>query len=91
LAHEKVRTVLSAMVIAGMYEDSGAWWTRVGVPAKSGVSGAVVAIVPGWGAIVAYSPRLDAAGNSVRASLAIEELVDRWQLHSIGRLLERAN
>mgnify|MGYP001814490672 CR=1 FL=1 len=88
LAQETVRTVLSAMVIAGMYEDSGTWWTRVGVPAKSGVSGAIVAVVPGWGALVAYSPRLDAAGNSVRASLAIEQLVQRWRLHSIDRLLD---
>ena len=91
LAQETVRTVLSAMVIAGMYEDSGNWWTRVGVPAKSGVSGAVVAVVPGWGAIVAYSPRLDAAGNSVRASLAIERLVQRWRLHSVDRLLGQQN
>lgn len=89
LARETVRTVLSAMVIAGMYEDSGNWWTRVGIPAKSGVSGAVVAVVPGWGAIATYSPRLDAAGNSVRASLAIEQLVKRWGLHSVDRLLGR--
>ena len=89
LSHQTVSTVLSAMVIAGMYEDSGSWWTRVGVPAKSGVSGAVVAVVPGWGAIAAYSPRLDAAGNSVRASLAIKELVERWGLHSIDRLLRQ--
>jgi glutaminase len=88
LAPDTVRTVLSAMVIAGMYEDSGHWWTRVGVPAKSGVSGAILAVVPGWGAIVAYSPRLDAAGNSVRAALAIQELVGRWRLHSIERMLE---
>jgi len=91
LEHETVRAVLSAMVTAGMYEDSGRWWVRVGVPAKSGVSGAIVAVVPGWGAIVAYSPRLDAAGNSVRASLAIEQLVQRWRLHSVDRLLGRKN
>lgn len=90
LQHATVRTVLSAMVIAGMYEDSGSWWTRVGVPAKSGVSGGIVAVVPGWGAIVAYSPRLDAAGNSVRAALAIGELVRRWRLHSIDRLLTQS-
>jgi glutaminase len=89
LARDNVRIVLSAMVIAGMYEDSGNWWTRVGLPAKSGVSGAIVAVVPGWGALVAYSPRLDVAGNSVRASLAIEKLAQRWRLHSIDRLLDR--
>ncbi len=90
LAEETVRQVLSVMVIAGMYEDSGSWWTRVGLPAKSGVSGAIVAVVPGWGAIVAYSPRLDEAGNSVRAALAIEELSQRWGLHSLDRLLHTA-
>jgi glutaminase len=88
LKSETVRTVLSVMVIAGMYEDSGLWWTRVGLPAKSGVSGAILAVVPGWGAIVAYSPRLDESGNSVRAALAIRELADRWDLHSIERLLK---
>jgi glutaminase len=50
-----------------------------------------VAVVPGWGSIVAYSPRLDEAGNSVRAALAIEALVKRWQLHSISRLLDQRN
>jgi len=87
LKSETVRTVLSVMVIAGMYEDSGLWWTRVGLPAKSGVSGAILAVVPGWGAIAAYSPRLDEAGNSVRAALAIRELAERWDLHSIDRLI----
>jgi glutaminase len=88
MAHETVRYVLSAMVVAGMYEDSGNWWTRVGMPAKSGVSGAILAIAPGWGAIAVYSPRLDAAGNSVRSAIAIEELSQRWKLHSIERLIE---
>jgi glutaminase len=87
MQQETVQRVLSAMVIAGMYEDSGHWWARVGMPAKSGVSGAILAIAPGWGAIAAYSPRLDAAGNSIRAALAIEELSQLWNLHSIERLI----
>lgn len=87
LQPETVSIVLSAMVIAGMYEDSGSWWVRVGVPAKSGVSGAIMAVLPGWGSIVVYSPRLDAAGNSVRSAIAIEELVERRGLHSMERLL----
>jgi len=90
LKAETVRTVLSVMVIAGMYEGSGLWWTRVGLPAKSGVSGAILAVAPGWGAIAAYSPRLDEAGNSVRGALAIRQLVERWDLHSIDRLLKLA-
>lgn len=87
LLRATVQSVLSAMTIAGMYQDSGRWWVEVGVPSKSGVSGAILAVVPGWGAIVAYSPRLDEAGNSVRGAMAIERLVKRWQLHSIDRLL----
>lgn len=87
LKTETVKIVLSAMVIAGMYEDSGRWWTEVGLPAKSGVSGAIVAVVPGWGAISSYSPRLDAAGNSVRAAAAIKQLVQLWRLHSLERLI----
>jgi glutaminase len=87
LKRETVRAVLSAMVNAGMYEDSGLWWAEVGMPAKSGVSGAIVAIAPGWGAIAAYSPRLDGAGNSVRAGLAIRQLSASWGLHSMDRLL----
>ena len=88
LQAETVKAVLSAMVTAGMYEDSGRWWTEVGLPAKSGVSGAILAVVPGWGAISAYSPRLDAAGNSVRAAAAIRELVQAWRLHSFDRLID---
>ena len=87
LAPETVRAVLSAMVTAGMYEDSGLWWTEVGLPAKSGVSGAILAVAPGWGAISAYSPRLDGAGNSVRAAEAIKAIAEKWRLHTFERLI----
>ena len=66
---------LALMMTAGLYEDSGAWAFEVGVPAKSGVGGGIVAVVPGKYAVAAFSPRLDEAGNSVRAQRAIDSIV----------------
>jgi glutaminase len=63
------------MMTAGLYEDSGTWAFEVGVPAKSGVGGGIVAVVPGQYAIAAFSPPLDDAGNSVRAQGAISAIV----------------
>ena len=67
-----VGRVFAVMATAGLYDDSGIWLYRVGLPAKSGVGGGIVAVVPRRFGIAAFSPRLDAAGNSVRAQLAIE-------------------
>lgn len=69
---ENVPYILSAMTMAGLYDGSGGWAWKVGLPAKSGVGGGIVAIVPGKGAIAVFSPRLDDAGNSVKAQLVIE-------------------
>ena len=80
---ETARGQLSAMVTAGMYDDSGPWFFRVGIPAKSGVSGGVVAVVPNRFAIAVYSPPLDPYGNSVRASKVIKALSDHWKLHML--------
>ncbi len=60
------RDVLAIMASAGMYENSGEWLFEIGLPAKSGVAGGIVAIAPGKGALGVFSPRLDDAGNSVR-------------------------
>jgi glutaminase len=76
LAPEHAAEVLALMATAGLYEDSGAWLFRVGVPAKSGVGGGILAVVPGRFAIAAFSPPLDEAGNSVRAQRAISQLVN---------------
>ena len=75
------RDVLSLMASCGMYDFSGEWMLRVGLPAKSGVSGAVLAVAPSQFGVAAFSPRLDAHGNSVRASAVVELLAERVGMH----------
>lgn len=74
---ENVPYILSTMTMAGLYDGSGGWAWKVGLPAKSGVGGGIVAIVPGKGAIAVFSPRLDDAGNSVKAQKVIEYVAER--------------
>ncbi len=69
---EAIPHILSTMTEAGLYDGSGAWAWHVGLPAKSGVGGGIVAIVPGKGAIAVFAPPLDEAGNSVKAQEVIE-------------------
>jgi glutaminase len=73
--------VLSMMAMCGMYDAAGAWMLRVGLPAKSGVSGGVLAVSPGQFGIGLFSPPLDGRGNSVRGVLACERLASRFGLH----------
>ena len=74
---DDVPYILSTMMMAGLYDGSGGWSWHVGLPAKSGVGGGIVAIVPGKGAIAVFSPRLDEAGNSVKAQKVIEYVTNR--------------
>ena len=67
-----VPKVLAVMTMAGFYDESGLWAYNAGLAAKTGVGGGIVAVVPGQMAIVGFSPRLNKAGNSVRATKAIE-------------------
>ena len=74
---EDIPFILSAMTMAGLYDSSGYWAWHVGLPAKSGVGGGIVAVVPGKGAIAVFAPRLDEAGNSVKAQKVIEYVADK--------------
>lgn len=69
---ENVPEVLAVMATAGLYDDSGKWLYRTGLPAKSGVGGGIIAVSPGKFGIAVISPPLDAAGNSVKAQKVIE-------------------
>jgi len=71
---EKVPGVLAVMATAGLYDDSGKWLFRTGLPAKSGVGGGILAVSPGKFGIAVISPPLDEAGNSVRAQRAIADI-----------------
>jgi glutaminase len=74
---EDIPHILSTMTMAGLYDGSGGWAWHVGLPAKSGVGGGIVAIAPGKGAIAVFAPPLDEAGNSVKAQEVIEYVAQR--------------
>ena len=74
ISNDIVPEVLAVMATAGLYDDSGQWLYRTGLPAKSGVGGGILAVSPGKFGIAAISPPLDAAGNSVRAQKAIADI-----------------
>ena len=76
-----VKDVLSVMFTCGMYDYSGQWAYRVGVPAKSGVAGGVVAVVNRQLGIGTYSPRLDRFGNSARGIEVCADLASQLGLH----------
>ncbi|MFD1198084.1 glutaminase A [Brucella gallinifaecis] len=74
IQEKHVAPLLAEMMMEGLYTSSGDWAYTVGLPAKSGVGGGLVAIIPGKCAIAAFSPPLDEAGNSVRAQAAIAKM-----------------
>jgi glutaminase len=79
-----VPKVLSVMTIAGFYDGSGAWAWNAGLPAKTGVGGGIVAVVPQQMSIVGFSPPLDKFGNSVRAQEAIRYISEQLDLSIFG-------
>jgi len=76
LKAEHVPEVLAVMATAGLYDDSGKWLYKTGLPAKSGVGGGIIAVSPGKFGIAVISPPLDSAGNSVRAQYAIADVAN---------------
>jgi len=86
---EYVESILSVMGSSGMYDYAGEWIYRIGMPAKSGVSGGIIAVLPGQLGIGVFSPRLDARGNSTRGIMVCDELSRRLDLHMFNH--PRAN
>lgn len=76
-----IKDILSVMYTCGMYNFAGEWVYKVGLPAKSGVSGGILVVVPNQGGIAVFSPPLDANGNSVRGIKVCEELSQHFGLH----------
>ncbi|WP_302884011.1 glutaminase [Kovacikia minuta] len=76
-----VQDVISVMLTCGMFDYSGEWIYRVGLPAKSGVGGGITAVVPSKLGIGTFSPPLDAKGNSIRGIKVCEDLVRDFGLH----------
>ncbi|MEZ0280336.1 glutaminase A [Methyloceanibacter sp.] len=81
---EYVRDMLSVMNSCGMYDYAGEWAYEVGMPAKSGVSGCIIAVIPGQIGISVYSPPIDSQGNSGRGIAVCQEISDAFELHAFN-------
>lgn len=88
---DTVKNCLSMMSSCGMYDFSGEFAFTVGLPAKSGVSGALIVVIPNVMGICIWSPRLDSMGNSVRGVEFCQELIKRFNFHKYDSLIRMGN
>jgi glutaminase len=84
LKSRHVPELLAIMATAGFYDESGEWMATAGLPAKTGVGGGIVAVVPGKFAIAAFSPRLNETGNSIKSMRAIRRISGELGLGVFG-------
>jgi glutaminase len=84
IAPQNSRTVNAIMTTCGLYQASARFAVEVGLPTKSGVSGAILSIVPTQGAIACYSPALDATGNSKAGIFLLQQLAQNLNLSIFG-------
>lgn len=84
---DHVKNCLSLMSSCGMYDFSGEFAFKVGIPAKSGVSGAIILVVPNVAGLAVWSPRLDDLGNSVRGVGFCRRLVSRFKFHTFDSMV----
>src|SRR5205814_8775897 len=80
-----VARTLSVMTSSGMYDYAGEWIYRVGMPAKSGVGGGIIAALPAQFGLGTFSPLLDSHGNSVRGLKVCEALSSHFDPHALNR------
>lgn len=77
ISPRQARQINALMMTSGMYDGAGEFAWRVGMPAKSGVGGGIIAFIPGEMSIAVWSPGLDNAGNSLAGTAALELLTDK--------------